>query len=130
MEDSMADDPFYGMPQDLRAALGPDAPPRRRGAPKLRVRAVSGPRDRWYAVRHLDLTGFELAPEAPALPGHVEIWEGGRMVRTALVVAHPPAGRADGPVRYDFKRVTPARSAPPLDYVPGGDDLGGPRPPG
>ena len=70
---------------------------------------------RRYAVRASDAGGFEVPLALAArLPGHVEIHEGGRLVRRALIVAEGPRGDA---MRYAIKRATAARAAaPPVDY--------------
>jgi hypothetical protein len=115
----MADDPFYDLPEDVRAALRAPTPGRAEGRnARLRLRVTSGPGEAWYVIRSMDAAGFELADAVPNLRGHVEIWEGPRMIRTALVVAAPSG---PGPARYEFKRATGARAAPPRDYAPEGD---------
>jgi hypothetical protein len=96
---------------ELRAAMAvrPRAPrPEVRG---LRLRAG----DEWYPIRGMDETGFDLdLALAPVLRGLVEIHDGATLLRTGLVVAAEPAGDA---MRYDFKRATDARKAPPRDWV-------------
>lgn len=68
------------------------------------------------AVRRLDARGFEVAYDLAArLPGHVDLHEGGRLTRRALIVAE---GRRGDAMRYAFKQVSDARAAPPLDYAP------------
>ena len=68
-----------------------------------------------YTVRRADADGFEVPLDLAArLPGHVDLHEGGRLVRRALIVA---VGRRGDAVRYAFKRVSLARRAPPLDYA-------------
>jgi hypothetical protein len=116
----MADDPFYDLPREIRAALSARPPerPARQDWRTLRVRASSGGADEWHVIRRLDGTGFEIDAAAPRLRGHVEIWGGDRMLRTALVVA---GSSGPGPVRYEFKRVTAALRGPPRDYAP--DDV-------
>lgn len=88
---------------------------------RARDRKVTGGRlrvevgDAWYPIRSYDATGFEVAIDvAPKLRGLVEIHDGPRMVRTALIVAGEVV---DGAMRYGFKRTTAARDAAPLDYV-------------
>lgn len=73
----------------------------------------------WYPIRAYDETGFEVArDDAPKLRGLVEIHDGARMVRSALIVA---AETLDGAIRYGFKRATAVRSTQPLDYETGGE---------
>ena len=68
-----------------------------------------------YPVLACDARGLEVAIEvAQQLPGHVQIHEGGRLVRAALIVAEGVRGDT---MRYGFKRTSVARDAAPLDYV-------------
>lgn len=77
---------------------------------KLRVQVG----DAWYPIRSYDALGFEVALDvAPKLRGLVEIHDGARHVRSALIVA---VEVVDGAMRYGFKRATSVRDTPPLDY--------------
>lgn len=70
--------------------------------------------DAWHPILSCDPDGFEVAADiAPKLRGHVEIHEGPRLLRSALIVAMQPEGRT---VRCVFKRSTEGRTTPPLDY--------------
>ena len=69
----------------------------------------------WYPIQAMDEDGFEVALDvAPKLRGHVEIHDGARVVRSALVVAGEVRG---GAMHYVFKRVTTPRAEAALDYV-------------
>jgi hypothetical protein len=84
-----------------------------RSGPAARLRVRVGDTD--YPIRACDATGFEIALDvAPKLRGLVEIYDGARMVRSALIVAGVPDGEV---MRYDFKRATAFRRTAPLDYV-------------
>lgn len=100
------------LPADVREGLR-RARGRARRASGGRLRVQVG--ESWYPIRSYDEAGFEVALDvAPKLRGLVEIHEGPTLLRTALVVAGEPRGDA---MRYEFKRVTRALSAPPVDYV-------------
>lgn len=71
--------------------------------------------DDWYPLLSYDRTGFEVAADiAPKLRGLVEIHDGPRHVRTALIMATEVT---DGAIRYSFKRTTAPRLFAPVDYV-------------
>ncbi|WP_043919765.1 hypothetical protein [Jannaschia aquimarina] len=71
--------------------------------------------DIWYPIRSMDDDGIEIALDvAPKLRGHIEIHEGPRVIRTALIVA---AEVRDDVMRYAFKRATAPRNEAPVDYV-------------
>lgn len=93
--------------EGLQAARGRD---RRVTGGRLRVQMG----ETWYPIRAFDETGFDVGLDvAPKLRGRVEIHDGPRVVRTALIVAEQPR---DGVMRYGFKRITVARDTAPLDY--------------
>ena len=99
------------LPADIREGLA-RAQARDRKATGGRLRVQMG--EAWYPIRSYDAHGFEVALEvAPKLRGLVEIHDGPRLIRTALIVAVEPAGDA---MRYAFKRTTAARATAPLDY--------------
>ncbi|WP_308915939.1 hypothetical protein [Jannaschia sp. LMIT008] len=93
------------------------------GTAFVRTRAAAGlavqvGMDR-YPLLACDDAGFEIACDiAPRLPGHVQIHQGGRLVRSALIVMERSNGAS---AHYAFKRSTPARAAPPADFAPGTD---------
>lgn len=100
------------LPKEVREGLAL-AQDRDRKATGGRLRVQVG-RD-WYPIRSFDADGFEVALDAaPKLRGHVEIHDGARMLRAALIVAGEPSGDA---MRYDFKRITAVRDGAALDYV-------------
>lgn len=105
---------------DVRTRLRPMAEaPRARPAPDRKVRAApltvrAGGRS-WPVARRVP-GGFTLAAEhAPWLRGLVDLYEGERLSMQCLVVG---AEREGDEVRFEFKRATPARDAPPLDFAP------------
>ena len=107
----MARSELYFLPKEVREGLE---------RARTRDRRISGGRLRvqvgeaWYPIRSYDPDGFEVAIDvAPKLRGLVEIHDGPRIVRSALVVADEIS---DGAIRYSFKRVTAARTRAPLDY--------------
>ncbi|MEM8825163.1 MAG: hypothetical protein AAGF30_16265, partial [Pseudomonadota bacterium] len=84
---------------------------RRKTGGKLRVQVG----DTWYPIRSFDQSGFEVGiDDAPKLRGLVEIHDGARMLRQALIIA---GASTDDVMRYEFKRATASRSAAPVDYV-------------
>ena len=108
----MSDPEFYYLPKEVREGLE-RARSRDRRSSGGRLRVQVG--DDWYPIRAWDRDGFEVALDhAPRLRGLVEIHDGPRMVRSALIVAGEVSG---GTMRYGFKRVTTVRSAAPVDYV-------------
>ncbi|MEM7490275.1 MAG: hypothetical protein AAF390_14230 [Pseudomonadota bacterium] len=96
---------------------------RRKTGGKMRVQVGEA----WYPIRAFDETGFEVAlDDTPHLRGLVEIHDGPRMVRSALIVAGMPDGDR---MRYEFKRATVIRETAPLDYVRTGEAPVGYLPP-
>jgi hypothetical protein len=75
--------------------------------------------DSWYPILSYDERGFEVALDvAPKLRGLVEIHDGPRHIRTALIMA---IEAEDGAMRYRFKRTTKPRLRAPVDYELMGD---------
>lgn len=106
----MIHDEFDALPQEVRDGLA-RAAEKRASQGKLRVQMGQ----EWYPIRDVDSAGFEVAlAAAPKLRGLVEIHDGARMLRSALIVAGAPDGDA---IRYEFKRSTPMRLTAPVDYV-------------
>jgi hypothetical protein len=99
------------LPAEMREAMEGQPPSPRPEVRGLRLRAG----DEWFPIRAMDETGFDIDLSlAPRLPGLVEIHDGATLLRTGLVVATGTVGDA---MRYDFKRATDARRAPPRDWV-------------
>lgn len=99
------------LPQAIRDGLG-RARDRERRASGGRLRVQVG--DVWHPVLSCDAEGFDVSAEVAAkLRGHVEIHEGPRLIRSALVVTTEPVGEV---VRCIFKRSTAPRTEPALDY--------------
>ncbi|MFO6464542.1 hypothetical protein ACK8OR_09120 [Jannaschia sp. KMU-145] len=112
----MSQPDFYHLPKEVRDGLIA-ARARHQRATGGRLRVQVG--DDWYPIRSCDDTGFEVGLDAaPKLRGLVEIHDGPRVVRSALIVAGDPNGDA---MRYEFKRVTAARQNAPLDYERDGE---------
>jgi hypothetical protein len=67
-----------------------------------------------FPIRSFGQRDFTLAVEdTPHLRGLVDIFDGGRHLYQALIVT----AAQDGPeMRYEFKRMTPARDTAPLDF--------------
>lgn len=100
------------LPQAVRSGIA-RARDRDRRASGGRLRVQTG--EAWYPILSYDAAGFDVALEvAPKLRGLVEIHEGPRHLRSALIVATEPSG---GVMRYVFKRVTAARMTAPIDYA-------------
>ncbi|MEM7643001.1 MAG: hypothetical protein AAF366_10780 [Pseudomonadota bacterium] len=108
----MIDADFDALPREVREGLARARDQdRRQTGGKLRVQVG----DDWYPIRSFDQSGFEVGLETtPKLRGLVEIHDGARMLRQALIVAGAPTGDA---MRYDFKRTTASRQTAPVDYV-------------
>ncbi|MEM9795970.1 MAG: hypothetical protein AAF919_05755 [Pseudomonadota bacterium] len=107
----MSQPELYFLPQEVREGLA-RARARDQRATGGRLRVQVG--DAWYPIRRFDETGFDVALDAaPKLRGLVEIHDGARMVRSALIVAGEPSGEV---MRYEFKRVTAVRDSAALDY--------------
>ncbi|MGB3553082.1 MAG: hypothetical protein WBA25_00410 [Jannaschia sp.] len=108
------------LPEEVRLGLA-RARDREHRATGGRLRVQMG--EAWYPIRSYDATGFEVGLDvAPRLRGHVEIHDGARMVRSALIVAGEASG---GLLRYGFKRVTEVRQTAPVDYARGGEEPAG-----
>ncbi len=110
----MTDDDMFFLPREARESLA-RAPDREASAGRMRVQVG----EVWYPITALDEDGFEVALNlAPKLRGLVEIHEGPRLLRSALIVAMDPVGDV---MRYAFKRTTAPRTTAPLDYERTGD---------
>lgn len=108
----MSDTDRIFLSKDVREGLArARANDRRKTGGKLRLQVG----DAWYPVRSLDERGVEVALDiAPKLRGYVEIHDGPRVLRTALIIASEPRGDV---MRYDFKRIARVHRTAPLDYV-------------
>jgi hypothetical protein len=108
----MDDAELYHLPREIREEMArARLLANRRNRGRLRVQVGED----WYPIASFDATGFEVARDAaPKLRGLVEIHDGARMVRSALIVASAPDGDV---IRYDYKRATAVRTTPPVDYV-------------
>lgn len=107
----MTDDDLFLVPSEARESLSrAEARDRKASAGRMRVQVGEA----WYPIAALDDAGFEVALDvAPKLRGLVEIHEGPRLLRSALIVAMGPIGDV---MRYAFKRTTAPRMTAPLDY--------------
>ena len=93
--------------QDLRAAQS------QQRQSKARFRLVWDGTD--HKVTRLWETGFALdAQEAPKLRGHIDIYEGPRLILRGLIVAAEQVGDE---VFFEYKRVSNRHDAPPADFV-------------
>ena len=119
----MAEPDLSHLPKEVREGLArARARDRKLSGGRLRVEVGEA----WYPIRSYDATGFEVALDvAPKLRGLVEIHDGPRLVRSALIVASEVV---DGAMRYGFKRVTAARETAPLDYVVASEAVAGALP--
>ncbi|MEM8850244.1 MAG: hypothetical protein AAGE03_09435 [Pseudomonadota bacterium] len=108
----MIDGDYDALPKEVREGLARARDQdRRKTGGKLRVQVG----DDWYPIRSFDQSGFEVGLDtAPKLRGLVEIHDGARLLRQALIVAGASKGDA---MRYEFKRTTASRQAAPVDYV-------------
>jgi hypothetical protein len=118
----MADHDLDFLPSEIREGLARARKTGRPGGTGLRVQVGEAR----YPILSIDGSGFEVAlGDGPRLRGHVEIRDGTRMIHSALIVAGAPDGDL---MRYEFKRLTSARTHPPLDYAEPGEGPGGPLP--
>ncbi len=98
------------LPQDIREELA--AAQRRAARRKSRLRVQVG--DAVFPVLRLWDDGLALdGALAPQLRGLVDIYEGGRHLFQALIVA---SAEDSGEIVCDFKRMTVVTETPPLDF--------------
>jgi len=98
------------LPKEVREGLkrAQDRDFRRKNRLRVRVGEDSFP------IRRFQGEAFTLdIRNSPYLRGFVDIYDGGRHLYQALIVT----AAEDGPeMRYEFKRMTPARHSPPRDF--------------
>lgn len=98
------------LPPEVQAGL--DEARRRawRKSRRLRVRAGAAE----YPVLGAWEAGFAVTRDvAGHLRGHVALYDGARLLAHCLIVAAEEEGDA---VRFEYKRITAAASAPPADF--------------
>ncbi len=99
------------LPQELSEALARD---RRRGrSPRRRLNLRVG--EAVVPLLWLGANGFAIAAERGlVLRGLVDVYDGPRHLFQGLIMA---SAEADGVILYEFKRMSPAREAPPRDFA-------------
>lgn len=98
------------LPQEVREGL--EAARRRDLRRRSRLRVHVGD-EVWPILRFWE-NGFALdATTAPHLRGLVDVYDSGRHLYQCLIVA---SGEENGELVCEFKRVTPALDAAPLDF--------------
>lgn len=112
------------LPRELRDGL--EAARRRAAGRRPRLRVQIGPSA--YPVLRLCAEGMALdAARVPQLRGRVDVYDGGRHLYQALIVA---TAIEQGELICGFKRLTPAQDGPALDYCRDGGAPAGLLPPG
>ncbi|MCT4578044.1 hypothetical protein [Donghicola sp.] len=99
------------LPKDVEDGLRDAVIANQRRQSRLRVQ--NG--EESYKVLKMWSNGFSVATEdAPHLRGLVDLYDAGRHLSQALIVASEVG---DGEMRYEFKRSTPAADKPPVDFA-------------